>query len=302
MRQVLIMAFSNVENKLPIANPNRSEMVNSYATFGGDLHSGMVSGNAHKDKSREIEHLDYLYKYGLDGLEPVKALHYTLLQMPSAGLKPLGKDGKVTQFDEDDLGRNFEEINVIEHYMLHDRPLSQDERKNSPTEVFQKCRQHSVFESNSVETLHDKIRVSYDRWGGNNQAKIHAGPIALTFGKNVDHQSSLRTPNISANHKPEQAQMMLYCLNEMAQRDGLSFENLTGGYTLQELSSRALIDNEFNARLSARMWTPDAKDGRKMKIGTLYDHVRKNGFSSFVVPTTMSDMLSQTAASYTHQP
>lgn len=300
MRQVLIMAFSNVENKLAIANPNRSEMVNSYATFGGDLHSGMVSGNAHKGKAREIEHLHLLYQHGLDGLEPVKALHYTLQQAPSAGLQPLDKEGKVTQFDEDQLGRSFEQIEIIEYFMLHDRPLSQDERKNNPTEVYEKCRQHPLFRQDNIETLHDRIHVSYEKWGGNNQAKIHAGPIALTYGKNVDHQSSLRTPNISANQRPEQAQMTLYCLNEIAKRDGLSFEDLTGGHTLAELSSRALVDESFNARLLEKMWVPGATDGRKMKIDALYACMCRKEFGPVAASTEMSGILAQAMVGRKH--
>jgi NH3-dependent NAD+ synthetase len=290
LRQVLIMLFSNVEHKIAIANPNLDEARNSYATWGGDLHGGMISGNAHKNKQRELDHMALLEEHGLEGIKPVKALHWPNKNRPSAELQPKSKDGQVTQFDEDQLGRSFEQMDVISHYMLHDRPASQDERKNNPIEVLRKCQKHKAFEGDSVEMLHDRIRLSYDKWA-HAQFKIHGSPVTTTYGKNVDHQSSLRTPNISAYHKPELAQMALYALDEMARRDGSSFEALTGGHSLRELSQRALLDGDFGAALSSKMWTPAATDGRKMKVGTLYAHIKENGFEGFIKSSPMSDIL-----------
>lgn len=290
LRQVLIMLFSNVENKLAISNPNLDEGRNSYATYGGDLHGGMISGNAHKDKSLQREHMRLLETVGLDGIEPIKALYWTNRNRPSAELQPKSKDGKVMQFDEDQLGRSFEQMAAIAHYMLYERPLSQNERKNNPTEVFQKCLTHDLFTADDIETLHDRIRLSYEKWG-HAQFKIHASPIAMTYDDSIDHQSSMRTPNISANQRPEQAQMALYCLSEMAKRDQSSIEKLTG-YSLTELMQRALIDEEFNNRLSAKMWTPQATDGRKMKIGSLYADIKKNGFAGIAADTSMAQILS----------
>ena len=290
LRQVLIMLFSNVENKIAISNPNLDEARNSYATWGGDLHGGMISGNAHKNKDRQLKHMGQLEEHGLEGIRPVKALHWANKNRPSAELQPLSKDGKVTQFDEDQLGRSFEQMDVISHYMLYDRPLSQQERKNNPIEVFEKCEQHALFKDDDVEKLHDRIRLSYDKWA-HAQFKIHGSPIASTYGKNVDHQSSLRTPNISAFHRPELAQLALHSLSKMAERDGSSFEQLTGGQNLTDLSKRALLDDEFAAALSSKMWTPDATDGRKMKVGTLYAFIKDKGFDSILKPNAIDDIL-----------
>src|SRR5690606_8937613 len=110
---------------------------------------------------------------------------------------------------------------------------------NNPVEVLQKCEAHAAFAGDSIELLHDRIRLSYDKWA-HAQFKIHGSPIAATYGRNVDHQSSLRTPNTSAFHKPELAQMALYALDRMAVREGSTFEALTGGHHLQDLSKRAL--------------------------------------------------------------
>ncbi|MBL1146837.1 MAG: hypothetical protein HND56_10030 [Pseudomonadota bacterium] len=275
-RQVLIMTFANTENKLAISNPNLDEGRNSYATWGGDLHGGMISGNAHKNKARQLEHMRLLYEYGLEGAAaPVKSLFWILKNKPSAELQPRGADGKVTQFDEDQLGRSFVQMDVISHFMLNDRPDNQHGRKNSPREVFEKCRSHPAFVSDDIATLHDRIRLSYEKWG-HAQFKIHGSPIAATYGKNVDHQSSLRTPNISANHRPELAVLALYVLEELAKADGTSLETISGE-TLTALHGRALFDTGFAEALAAKMWTPDATDGLKMKIATLYAHLKTDG-------------------------
>jgi NAD+ synthase (glutamine-hydrolysing) len=297
LRQVLIMLFSNVENKIAISNPNLDEGRNSYATWGGDLHGGMIAGNAHKDKQRELDHMQMLFQYGLEGgVAPVQPFFWVLKNRPSAELQPKSADGKVTQFDEDQLGRTFRQMDIISHFMLYDRPSAQDDRKNNPIEVFQKCGADKNFASDDIETLHDRVRLSYEKWS-HAQFKVHGSPVCATYGKNIDHQSSLRTPNIGAFHKPELAQLAVYCLDQMAKRDGTSFEKLTGGHTAQSLMSRALIDEEFAQALGYQMWTPKATDGRKMKVGTLYNYIKQNGFAVFAKPTKMSEIF-DTAAEY----
>ncbi|MDE1153264.1 MAG: hypothetical protein PW788_12070 [Micavibrio sp.] len=299
LRQVLIMLFSNVENKIAISNPNLDEGRNSYATWGGDLHGGMISGNAHKNKQRQLDHMQLLHDVGLEGVAPVTGLYWALKNRPSAELQPKSKDGKVTQFDEDQLGRTFTQMDVISHFMLYDRPSAQDERKNNAIEVFQKCQQHPAFAGDSIETLHDRIRLSYEKWA-HAQFKVHGSPIAATYGKNIDHQSSLRTPNIGSFHKPELAQLAVFALDQMAARDGSSFEKLTGGQTLKSMLSRTLLDEEFANGIVAKMWTPAANDGRKMKVGTLYNYIQQNGFAAFAAPTKMSGIF-QAAAEYRKQ-
>jgi len=276
LRQVLIMTFANTENKIAIANPNLDEGRNSYATWGGDLHSGMISGNAHKNKARQLEHMRLLYDHGLDGAaKPVKAFYWILKNKPSAELQPRGADGQVTQFDEDQLGRSFVQMDAISRFMLYDRRAEDGYRRNSPVEVFEKCRAHPAFKSDGIAVLHDRIRLSYEKWQ-HAQFKIHGSPVAATYGSNVDHQSSLRTPNISAGHRPELAALAVYVLDEMAREDGKTLENLCGA-PRNLLMRRALYDGDFAAALAAQMYTPAATDGLKMKIATLYDFIKKNG-------------------------
>ncbi len=295
LRQVLISLFSNVENKMSISNPNLDEGRNSYSTWGGDLHGGMVAGNAHKDKQRQIDHMKLLYEFGLEGgVAPVEAFHWVLANRPSAELQPLGKDGKVTQFDEEQLGRSFRQMDMISHFMLNDRPLNQGERKNSPIEVFEKVKAHAFFKGDSIETVHDRVRLSYEKWA-HAQFKIHGSPLAATYGKSIDKQSSLRTPNISAFHKPELAQMALYALDQVVQRDGEKFEALSGGASARALIQRAMIDNDFANALSSRMWTPEAMDGRKMKLDTLHSYAQENTLAGLAKPSKMSQVFDEAA-------
>jgi len=291
LRQVLIMLFSNVENKLAIANPNLDEARNSYATWGGDLHSGMISGNAHKNKMRLTEHLKLLNERGLDGIPPIPSLAATLASDNGASSELLkDKDGKKL-LDEDDLGRSFPQMDAIAQFQIYKRMI---ERKYHPAEVFEQCRGKEPFAQDSLENLHDRIALSYEKWGGQTQAKIHGSPIAATFGENVDHQTSLRTPNISANQLPERTEMTLYCLSEIAKRNGATFETLTGGHSLDELQRRALVDAEFNRRINTGMSTPTPL-GNRTKIATLYNHIQEKGFDEFLQPTAIADRLALAA-------
>ncbi|HYD19498.1 MAG TPA: nitrilase-related carbon-nitrogen hydrolase [Patescibacteria group bacterium] len=290
LRQVLIMLFANVEGKIAIANPNLDEGRNSYATWGGDLHGGMISGNAHKGKQRQLDHMKLLFEFGLQGgVAPARSLYWVLKNRPSAELQPKSKDGKVTQFDEDQLGRSFRQMAVISYYMLNERSVDQAERKNSPIEVFEKLRRLDEFKDDDLETLHDRIRLSYDKWA-HAQFKIHGSPIAATYGANIDKQTSLRTPNISAFHKPELAELAIYVLDKMAARDGVSLEKIAA-LPLAELAHRAWLDADFAAALTQAMWTPAATDGSKLKISTLYARVKSNGIGDMLTDSEYSRRL-----------
>lgn len=289
LRQVLINVFSSVEDQVAISNPNLDEGRNSYATWGGDLHGGMISGNAHKPKQRQLDQMKQLFEFGLAGIKAIRAFYWVNKNRPSAELQPKSKDGKVTQFDEDQLGRSFAQMDVISHYMLYDRPLSQNNRRNSPLEVFEKCRAHPLFANDDLETLHDRIRLSYDKWT-HAQFKIHGSPVAATYGENVDHQSSMRTPNINSGHRPELAELSVHVLGRMAEREGIPFREFAASHAERALLRRALVDEDFGKALSSKMWTPDATDGRKMKIRPLFDYIREKGIYALTRPTKMHNI------------
>jgi hypothetical protein len=225
-----------------------------------------------------------LFEHGLAGIAPVRAFYWVLKNRPSAELQPKSKDGAVMQFDEDQLGRTFEQMDVISHYMLYDRPLAQNARKNNPVEVFEACRRHPAFAGDSAGLLHDRIRLSYEKWA-HAQFKVHGSPIAATYGRNIDHQSSLRTPNIGAFQRPELAQLALHVLDIMAQEEGKRFGDIFAGASRAALSARALLDAGFIRALESKMWVKDATDGRKMKVSALYHHLAAGGAAEILAAT-----------------
>jgi hypothetical protein len=82
----------------------------------------------------------------------------------------------------------------------------------------------------------------------------------------------------------------------MAQRDSSTIEKLTG-FSARELTTRALIDEDFAKALSSKMWTPAAQDGRKMKVGTLYSYIQANGFAP-LAPQTKNVAIFAAASEY----
>ena len=67
--------------------------------------------------------------------------------------------------------------------------------------------------------------------------------------------------------------MTLHCLNEICKRDGADFKALTG-HDYIDLFNRALIDQSLIDQINSLLWTPEAADGRKMKIKSLYQSKR----------------------------
>ncbi|MBI1326324.1 MAG: hypothetical protein GC136_01630 [Alphaproteobacteria bacterium] len=205
-RQVLVMMMANVEGKMAIANPNLDEARNAYATFGGDLHSGTINLNAHLPKEIQIGLMHYMMKHGLMGvMDPIEALKKVMANKPTAELMPKDANGKVIQNDEDALQRTFAQMNYIAKQMLYVRmPTRNGERRYNATEVFSACLtdEGCRFDGADIERVYSMVAFSYERWGIS-QHKIHASAIGPTYGQNVDHQVSLRTPNLSGNSKDE---------------------------------------------------------------------------------------------------
>ena len=206
----------------------------------------------------------------LYGASPVEAFYWVLKNKPSAELQPM-QEGKVTQNDEDALGRTFLQARLISEAMFtEDITDTSCGRCRTPFEVFRTCLSQAAFKGDALEDVHDKVILSYINWKFA-QHKIHAFPINMTYGRNVDHQTSCRTPNISECHTLELAQLTIECLDTMAKNKGKSFEDLTQGLSKQECLQRAMMDAAFAQSIQSAMWTPSATDGRKRKIVTLYN-------------------------------
>lgn len=277
IRQVIILMITNFEKgKIGIANPNLDEICNAYTSFGGDEHSGQIALNAHKPKHHQLAQMKMLEKGLLQNSSPIEGFYYILKNKPSAELLPKNTDGEVIQYDEDALGKTFLQSHIISYYMLYESNLDKDGRKNNPTEVFEKCCQHPAFAHETIDTVHDMVLLSYKNWAFA-QHKIHAFPIAFTYGKNVDHQSSCRTPNISGNFQSELAQLCLEVIDKLANEKNMSLRALTG-YDKNHLQTRVNVDSQLVQKMESAMWSADATDGRKRKITTLFKKIESREF------------------------
>ncbi len=242
-RQVLIMLIANTEGKMAIANPNLDEARNAYATFGGDLHSGTVNLNAFIPKARELEILRYLCEQGLDGFEPVASLALVLKNKPTAELLPKDDQGRVVQNDEEALGRSFAQMDRLSGLMLSVRAGAYKQRRLKPIEIFEDCQQDPLFASETEAALYNMICLSYRRWEMA-QHKIHASPLAPTFGVSVDHQVSLRTPNLSGGARGGLVDLGLSLLFKNARDKGLAWPTIENEKAWHK---RALSDEAFIA-------------------------------------------------------
>lgn len=241
VRQVLIMMVAGVEGKMAIANPNLDEGRNAYATFGGDLHSGTVNLNGSTDKTRQMNLMRYLADHGLEGAGRFPSLYKVLSNEPSAELQPRDAQGRVVQNDQDALERSFAQMDFIANRMLRARTGSNSARRLNPSEVFAACARDPLFKGLSDSALYNQVRLSYHRWGIA-QHKIHASPITPTDGNAVDHQTSLRTPNLSGNDRAELTQLGLSLLFTAAKA-----EVVPPPWVQEEAQwqKRALLDEAF---------------------------------------------------------
>lgn len=279
-REVLIMLFANKEGKRAVANPNLDEARNAYATFGGDLHSGTINLNNHLPKSYQLGIMDYLYKHGVHAvMKPIRSLGPVLKNKPTAELQPKNADGQVVQSDEEAMQRSFEQMNKISELILYEREHTEGEgaRRLNAGEVFKHCQRDELFQNVDENTLYNMVRVSYVRWGIS-QHKIHAGPIGPTFGKNVDHQTSQRTPNISGNSKEELCELGMELMFKWAEEDGIEIDS----YEKDTISKRAWQDETFVKAFGSAVWSGEAN--RDYNLRRVYNHVKENGWDSVFPP------------------
>ena len=285
-RQVLIMLIANAEGKMAVANPNLDEARNAYATFGGDLHSGTINLNGFLPKSTELEIMAHLYEHGLDGIEPVRGFAHILKNKPSAELQPKNEEGKVVQNDEDALQRSFDQMDEISEQMLSARTGDYQERRLNPTEVFDACASHDFFSGVDTVRLYNMVRFSYSRWALS-QHKIHASPVTPTFGRNVDHQVSLRTPNLSGQDRAELAQLGIRTLFGMARKEFGNHRYAWSPENEQLWMKHAMHDEEFVRDFESALRLGQRPD-LNFDIGDLYQRTKDKGLATIFVPPLLS--------------
>lgn len=264
-----------------IANPNQSEARHGYTTFGGDLHSGRWCLNIHKEKAEQRQDMIELYQSGLDTIPAMQNFHDILYENPpSAELQGLsyGKKPQLIQTDEASMGSTYLEMLHISKHMIQESATLEPQRWQSPIEVFERAQAEAIFNTLSKAALHDKLIKSYLDWQLA-QHKIHATPLGLSFGKNIDHKLSLQTPCLNAFHGPELAQLTLYCLDQLAKEESISFTCLSQGRSLMFCLKHALIDASFAKSLSHALWSDEnikhLGTDRKQNLSDLYQRLKK---------------------------
>lgn len=271
-RQVLIMLIANKEGKMAVVNPNLDEARNAYATFGGDLHSGTINLNAHLPKAYQLQLMQYLYEHGLQGaMGPVRSLGAVLKNKPSAELQPKNDKGEVVQHDEDALKGSFEQLDRVAHFMLkrtEDTPYGA--RRKNASEILEACEKDELFKGLKKADLFDMIMFRYRRWAVA-QHKIHASPIGPTFGNNVDHQTSLRTPNLSGEGRFELVELGIDIMCEWAKDDKLNWSD----EDIAILKKRAIQDEHFVEVFEKNLWNP--KSDYDFDLPDMYDRIKLAG-------------------------
>jgi hypothetical protein len=144
-------------------------------------------------------------------------------------------------------------------------------------EVFEHCQCDDLFKGETENDLHNMVRLSYQRWAIA-QHKIHASPIAPTFGRNVDHQTSLRTPNIHGQSKDELALLGVNLMFKWAKDEGLGWTDTQ--YNL--LERRTWQDEAFVRAFDRGVWSGSPQ--REFDLARLYTHIKDEGWDGVFPP------------------
>ncbi len=248
-REVLALLFANAENKMAVANPNLDEAYGAYATFGGDLHSGTVNWNGGIHKTDQETVMRYLEERGVSGvMAPLTALYYANQNRPTAELQPK-KDGKVAQYDEDALQGTFEQKMILSRLTHHTWTETEyGSRRLNAGEIFARAKNNAAFQALDDNALFNALACFYERWEGPAQHKIHASPIAPTYGESVDKQTSLRTPNLSGGSRDEIVELGLDLMFQWAREEGMNFsEELPRSLKRQSWQDKSYVNSFIGA-------------------------------------------------------
>lgn len=289
VRSVLIWAAANVHKKQPEANPNLDEAYGAYATSAGDLHGGATNSNAGIHKDDEQKYLRYLEEKGLQGvIEPIAALKLINGNKPSAELQPK-KDGKVDQFDEEALQGTFPQKKALAKARHHTKIITDGgARIMNAGEVFDELRKQEEFEGLDNNELFNAVTYFYHRWETAAQHKIHFSAIAPLMGENVDHQTSLRTPNLSGRSLDEICKLGIDVMFHWAREEGLGWTDAQH----KALSMRAWnADKDFVQEFYSKLWNKNKNENNpnmSFNLRGLYEDVKENGWSGEFKPLPQS--------------
>lgn len=274
-RQVFIMMYANAEFKMALANPNLDEALNSYATFGGDLHAGTININGGEYKLDEVALLNYLKDHGLSGVAaPMAFLAGTMDEVATAELQPRGKKGELLQTDEGAMEASSAQIKAFDRWMHKEQISTQGGvRRRNVEEVFMEALESPLFEGYSLNQLYSTTRMRYAKWnGGPAQPKVHASPVAPTTGNNVDKQRSMHTPNISAANRDELTLLGVKLMFKKAKTENVFWAN--DAQLFAEMEYNALYNEKF---VNAFEDGIKRSTGLTYNVDALYEALKVNG-------------------------
>lgn len=261
VRLPLALLFGNAEDKIACVTSNLSEAVAGYWTFGGDGHMGSINilGGIFKSKLRPL--LTYLETEGLDGLPPLPSLHYINQNKASAELRPLSKDGKIVQFDEDDM-MPYEALDAITLKIIIG--------KNSPVDAYKQLWQEQPTYADGRPIFESKERLIADieqccwRWHSS-QFKRVAAVITPFLGQNVDPHTAVRTTIMSDGFLTGRAALKMEYL-----KDALGGEDAFA-HAIGTPFNKMLIELKISAKLRQAV----LKSPLEALENTVRDHVAK---------------------------
>lgn len=198
----------NQENKIACVTSNLSEAFAGYWTFGGDGHMGSINICGGIFKSDLTDALKMLQERGLDGLSPVEGLYWVNKQKPSAELRPLDVNGKIIQFDEDDM-MPYPQLDAIARAMILEKRSPVDASEHLKTA---KAKDGSPLFSSNKELV-ECIEECTWRWESS-QFKRVASVVTPFLGNNMDPHQSVRTTILSEAFRTGRAQLKLEYLKE----------------------------------------------------------------------------------------
>ena len=281
IRSVLIWAGANVHKGMPRANPNLSEGYTNNTTAAGDLQGGAINPNGGLFKDDEQAILQYLEHKGLHSITgPIKALSVINGNKPTAGLLPM-QEGEVTQNDEDTMQATMAQITIMARLMHHDKIETEyGSRDRHVDEVYAATRDNDAFDDLDDNQLFNTVANFYRRWYSG-QFKIHMATIQATFGENIDHQTSRRTPNLNGGSRDEVVQLGIDLMHIWAADEGLNWSDENRETLIQRSLQDKLFVKEFynemaNKESNAANMTYDLRG--------LYTQIKQNGWEGVFTP------------------
>ncbi len=281
LRTVLIWAAANVHGGMPRANCNLTEAYINNTTAAGDLQGGAMNPNGGLFKDEEQKILRYLETKGLHGIvPPIKALSKVNGNKPTAGLLPM-EEGEVVQNDEDTMQATMPQLTIIARAMHHTKiNTPYGRREMNAGEVMKSVRNTDAFSNLDENQLFNAVANFYRRWYSG-QFKIHMGTVQPTFGDNVDHQTSRRTPNLNGGSKDEIIQMGIDMMFDWASSEGLGWKH--EDYIM--LQRRAYQDTAFMKEFMSGISNRDeGMPNMHYNLRALYDQIRDHGWNNILTP------------------